>query len=411
MELIYILLVLLVATRLFGELAKRVGQPTIVGELVAGIVLGVIISRYSSELPVLSELTDNEVFTALTDLAIFFLMLYAGVELRPTKLVRSSQSAVLVAVGGFVLPLAAGFGLAWAFLPASELKIVQALFIGTAMAITAVPVAVKILMDLGKLESKPGQMIVSAALFDDVLSLVLLASLVAVIRTGSMPETKEIAFLVGEIAAFFAMTVAVGIWVVPRVSHLISRAKAQEFELSVLLITALAYAYVAELLGLHFIMGAFMAGLFFNRSDVSDEIYDRVKDRLSGITSGFLAPIFFASIGLHLDLAALTQIPVFLFLLIIVAFAGKLLGSGLVAYFQGMNARDATAVGFGMSGRGAVELIIADIALRGGIFLVPDPPPPIVANLFSAIVIVAVLTTLVTPIALRLTLNRKEPGD
>lgn len=409
MELIYILMVLLVVTRVFGELAERIGQPTIAGELVAGIVLGVTVSFFSDSLPVLANLHDNEVFTAVTDLAIFFLMLFAGVELSPRKLAKSSQGAVMVALGGFLLPLGLGFGLAWIYLPASDYKLVQSLFVGTAMAITAVPVAVKILMDLGKLESEPGQMIVSAALFDDILSLVLLAALVAVIQTGTLPGASDLAILAAKIAAFFAITGAIGVWVIPRISHLISKAKAQEFELSVLLVAGFAYAYLAEQLGLHFILGAFVAGLFFRRSKIETEIYESVSNQLSGITSGFLAPIFFASIGLNLDLSALTEIPIFLGLLIVVAFAGKLLGSGLVAYMQGMNARDASAVGLAMSGRGAVELIIADIALRGGIFQFPDPPPPIVSNLFSAVVIVAVVTTLVTPLALRRALGKS--GD
>ncbi|MEE4239663.1 MAG: cation:proton antiporter [Anderseniella sp.] len=407
MELIYILMVLLVVTRIFGEVAERVGQPAIAGELVAGIILGVTVSLFSDSLPVLADVHENEVFIGITDLAIFFLMLFAGVELSPRKLAKSSQGAVLVALGGFLLPLALGFGLAWIYLPQSDYKMVQSLFVGTAMAITAVPVAVKILMDLGKLESEPGQMIVSAALFDDILSLVLLAALVAVIQTGTLPGASDLAILAFKIAAFFAITGAIGVWIVPRISHLISKAKAQEFELSVLLMTGFAYAFLAEELGLHFILGAFVAGLFFRRSKIEAEVYESVSNQLSGITSGFLAPIFFASIGLNLDLSALTEIPVFLTLLIIVAFAGKLAGSGLVAYLQGMNGRDASAVGFAMSGRGAVELIIADIALRGGIFQLPDPPPPVVSNLFSAVVIVAVVTTVITPLALRRTLGKR----
>jgi Kef-type K+ transport system membrane component KefB len=167
------------------------------------------------------------------------------------------------------------------------------------------------------------------------------------------------------------------------------------------LVCALSYAYLAELFGLHFILGAFIAGLFFNRTTMDDEVYDKVKDKVSGLSSGFFAPVFFASIGLHLQLGALFEVPIFLTVLLAVAFLGKLIGGGVVAFLTGLDRREATAVGMAMSGRGAVELIVADIALRGGIFLVPDPPPPIVANLFSAIVIVAVVTTLATPISIR----------
>lgn len=406
MELLYVLLVLLVITRTCGEIAERFRQPALAGELIAGIVLGMVVARFSDAFPVLSDLSDNDVFTAITDLAIFFLMLFAGIELKPRQLAESSRGAILVAFGGFIMPLAAGFALAWFSLPASDLKLVQSLFVGTALAITAVPVAVKILMDLGKLDSGPGQMIVSAALFDDVLSLVLLAALLAVIRTGEFPGALEVFVLVGKIVLFFAVTVGLGLLIIPKLGHLIDRAKVAEFELSALLVCALGYSYLAELLGLHFILGAFAAGLFFNRTIVDEKVFEAVKGKISGISNGFLAPVFFASIGLHLDLAAVLEVPFFLVVLIAVAFVGKLLGSGLVAFGLGMGKRDATAVGMAMSGRGAVELIIADIALRGGVFNVPDPPPPIVANLFSAVVIVAVVTTLVTPIVLRRLLGR-----
>jgi len=263
-----------------------------------------------------------------------------------------------------------------------------------------VPVAVRVLMDLGKLNSKPGQMIVSAAVLDDVLSLILLAALLATIRTGEFPSGFELAGIIGNIVLFFAITVGIGLFVIPKIGHLIDRAKVSEFELSAMLVCALGYASLAELLGLHFILGAFVAGLFFNRTTMDERTYENVKDKVSGITSGFLAPVFFASIGLHLDPSAVTKIPTFLALLIIVAFAGKLIGAGLVAYWLGMSKRDATAIGMAMSGRGAVELVIADIALRGGIFSLPDPPSALVANLFSAIVLMAIVTTLVTPILL-----------
>jgi Kef-type K+ transport system membrane component KefB len=401
MELLYILLVLLVVARAFGEIAQRMGQPALTGELIAGIVLGVLVAQFSGAFPVLADLQDNQVFSAITDLGIFFLMLYAGIELTPRQLVESGAGALPVAIGGFLLPLGAGFGLAWLFLPESELRVVQSLFTGTALAITAVPVAVKVLMDMGKLASKTGRMIVSAALFDDIMSLVLLAALLGVIRTGEVPGVEAFAVLAGKIILFFAVTVGIGLLVVPRFAHLIGRAKVAEFELTALLVGALGYAWFAELLGLHFILGAFMAGLFFNRTVLDKKVYDDVKAKVSGITSGFLAPIFFASIGLHLDLAAFTEIPAFLTLLILVALVGKLAGAGLVAYWTGLGARESIAVGTAMSGRGAVELIIADIALRGGVFSLPEPPPAVVANLFSAVVIVAVVTTLITPVAMR----------
>jgi Kef-type K+ transport system membrane component KefB len=125
MELLYILLVLLLLTRFAGEVATRLGQPPLVGELVAGIVLGVVAHQLSGALPVLSSLEDNDVFDALTDLAIFFLMLLAGIEMSPRELTARSGAAFWVALGGLLVPLAGGFGLGWIFIPASDYKLAQ----------------------------------------------------------------------------------------------------------------------------------------------------------------------------------------------------------------------------------------------------------------------------------------------
>lgn len=401
MELLYVLLVLLAAARLAGEVAERIGQPPLVGELVAGVALGLVVQRYSGAFPVLSDLRENEVFTALTDLAIFFLMLFAGVETQPRELAKASKRAVLIAVGGMLLPLVIGFALGWAYLPSSSYKPAQALFLGVALAITAVPVSVRILMDLGRLDSPIGQTIVSAALIDDVLSLVLLAVLTAMIRTGSLPDAASLFWLAGEVAVFFAITIVIGRYLFPWLGRRLKAAHASEFEMSGLLIAALGYGVLAESLGMHFILGAFIAGLFFVRRTIDPKVFKGIRSKLSAITMGFFAPLFFASVGMHLDLAAAVEIPLFVMLLVVAAFLGKLAGAGLPALALGFDRRESLAIGAGMSARGAVELIIAGIALRAGLFAHPDPPPAEIAFLFSAVVIMALATTLVTPIVLK----------
>lgn len=401
MELLYIILVVLAVTRLVGELAERLGQPSLLGEIIGGIALGILISGSYGSFPILREATDSEAFTAITELAIFFLMLLAGIELKPRKLVEASGKAVFIALGGFLLPLAGGYALAWAFLPPSDLKTAQALFVGTALAITAIPVAVRILMDLDQLNSRVGNLIVSAALFDDVFSLILLAALLGIISTGSMPGIAQLFEIAWHVVVFFAVTSLIGMFLIPRVASLVMKTKSAEFEFSAIILYALGYSLFAEAMGLHFILGAFVAGIFFNRTTLDEKIYDGIVTKMSGITSGFLAPVFFASIGMHLDVMALSVIPLFVGLLLIVALAGKFFGAGLPAYWLGTSRREAAALGVAMSARGAVELVIADIALRAGVFATPDPPPLIVANLFSAVIIVAVLTTLVTPVLLK----------
>ena len=409
MEIIYVLLVLLIATRAFGEVAVRMGQPALVGELLAGVALGMIVVENGATFPILAELPENPVFAAVTDLGIFFLMLMAGLELRPKKLAEASGRSVVIAVGGLVLPLALGIGLGLATLPESELRIAQSLFLGVALAITAVPVSVGVLLSLGRLDTAVGRTIVSAAIVDDVLSLLLLALLTAVLETGQVPDTGSLLLLGGKVALFFALAVPAGLYLFPWLGRRVAALHGDEFEFSFLVAIGLAYAVLAEALSMHFLIGAFLAGLFFVRNTIDEETYEDVFRKVSALTHGFLAPVFFASIGIHLHGGALLDAPLFLLVLLVAATAGKLLGAGIPARLGGMDRRDALAVGFGMNARGAVELIVADVAFRAGLFALPDPPGPIVASLYSAVVITAIVTTLATPIGLKRLLEPKEP--
>lgn len=406
MDLFYVLLILLVATRTFGEIAERLGQPSLVGELVAGITLGATVAEYPGSFPGLVNIADNDVFTTVTDLGMFFLMLFAGVEMQPHKVLQHSAGSILVALGGMLVPFGLGVWLGWMFLPETELRIAQCLFIGTALAITAVPATVRILMDLGQLDTAVGQTIVSAAVFDDILSLLLLAWLTGLIAAGEPPGLIEFAVLFGKMVLFFLTAGFIGLYIFPLGGRLMHHLKAQELEMSAMLVGAFAFAVLAEMLGLHFIVGAFLAGLFFGQRTIDAESYDRVRDSISAMTFGFLAPIFFASIGLNLNLGALAGAPLFVGLLILVAFFGKVVGAGGAARAYGFSDLDSMVIGVGMSPRGAVELVIAGIALKAGLFDPKVSDSPVVQNLFSAVVIMAVVTTVVSPIILQ----RAFPG-
>ena len=397
MEVFYILIVLLIATRVIGEIAVRLGQPVLIGELLAGILLGILGHYFSDRLPLITEMTDDKVFIAITDLDIFFLMLMVGLEMHPTELVKQSGGALFVALGGMVLPLALGIGLGWLYLPDSSYQLAQMMFIGTSLAVTAVPVSVKLLMDLGKLQSRFGRMIVSAAILDDAFVLLLLAILTAFIRAGQMPELSQVLLLTGQILAFFAVTSAIGYLVLPRIVKAARRLIGEESEFATLMIVGMAFALLAEWLQMHFIVGAFIAGLFFTKRALTAETFKDLQRKISGITVGFLAPVFFASIGLHLDLSALTDVPLFVILFILIAMVGKLIGAGGPAYMTGLSRMEAATVGVGMSARGAVELIVAKVALEAGLFEHPEPVPQIIKALFSAVVIMAVATTIIAP--------------
>jgi Kef-type K+ transport system membrane component KefB len=406
MSIIYILLVLLIVTRIFGEISERLGQPVLLGELISGVCLGMLVHHYDQTFPILAGLSENEVFHAITELGIFFLMLLGGIELSPVKLLKASKSAFIVATGGMIIPFALGFGFGFLVLPDSDIQTAQALFLGTVMAVTAVPVTIKSLMDLGKLDTRVGQTIISAAVIDDTLSLIMLAVLTAFLQSGSIPDLMALSLLLAKVILFFIVSSALGNFVFPAVGKYLVKSQAEEFEFSMLLIAAMAYALLAEALGMHFILGAFLAGLFFRRRTISSKTYDDILSKTNGITTGFLAPIFFASIGMHLDLRALQEIPGFVFALVAIATFGKVFGAGACARMTGMSTREALAVGAGMNARGAVELIIANIALQAGIFNLPEPVPPVIEFMFSAVVIMAIVTTVITPPALKFALRK-----
>lgn len=401
MEIFAPLLVLLVLTRIFGEAAERLGQPASVGELASGILLAVAAGWFARDLPVLGHFTANETLDHIAGLAIFLLVLLAGVELQPGEIRRHSVGAFAVALGGSAVPLLCGFGLAWLVLPESGLKQGQALLVGVAISITAIPATIKVLGELDLLRARIGETVVAAAVIDDVLGLILLAILLAVIQTGQVPDIAALGLLLGKVALFFAITVALGVHVYPRVRRGLKILQAAAMEFSALIAVALAYGLLAELLGMHWVLGAFMAGLYFEKSRVGLRAYNEMKVILTAITGGFLGPLFFASIGLRVDLDAITGVPLFLTLLVAIAFVGKIVGAGLPALATGMGRREALAVGVGMSARGEMEIVVIGIAYDAGLFALADHSEPVVVHLYSALILMAALTTMLTPIVLK----------
>jgi Kef-type K+ transport system membrane component KefB len=327
--------------------------------------------------------------------------------LEPRELTERQAGSLAVAAGGVLLPLAGGFALAWAFLPDGGQKPVQCLLVGVAVSISSIAATVKIFEEFGVLHTWFGRTVVSASIIDDVIGLILLAVVLAMIRTGDVPGAADLAWMLGKVGVFFTVTVVLGAHVYPHVSRRLRAMQAASFEVSALCGVSLAYGLLAEALGVHWILGAFMGGLYFERSRVGPLAYNEMRLVFGAMAAGFLGPLFFASIGLRVELGAITQIPLFLALLIAVALFGKLLGAGLPAWLISRDKRGAMAVGAGMSARGAVELVVLSIAAEAGLFDRGEAAGPLVANLFSALVLMGVVTTLLTPILLRRILPRE----
>lgn len=404
------LLVVFVLARLVGGTCERFGQPATVGELFAGLLLGYLVLTQGEAVPFLQGLADSVVIEQAALLGMFVLVLQAGIEMRPAELRQHSVRALAVAAGGVVVPLAAGFALTWAALPAMPERATLAFLVGVALSISAIPAITRVLADLGLLHSEVGRTIISAAIFDDVLGLILLAGLITILTTGAAPEAWPLLLLIFKVAVFFAVTVTLGVHVYPRVRRGLRTLQATAMEFSALVAVALTYSVLAEYLDLHWILGAFMAGLFFEPSRVGIRAYAEMRVLFNAVTAGLLGPLFFASVGLRVDVTAVGEVPLFLTVLLIVAILGKIVGAGLPAYWFGLGRRESVAVGVGLSARGAVELVILGVAYESGIFLRADNGEVLVTNLFSALVLVAIVSTVLAPVLLRLILP-KPPAE
>jgi Kef-type K+ transport system membrane component KefB len=402
------LFAILIVARLLGEVSLRFGQPQLLGEIGAGVLIGLAAPLFVPLVPSLGDIANSVPVQLVGEFGIFFLILLVGIEMQPGEMRRASRSSLFVAVGGVLVPLAIGLLLGFAFLPDTPAQGAQALFIGVALSITAVAVAGRVLNDFGLLHHPVGRTIIAAAVFDDILGLIRLAVLTAVIATGAVPPVADLAFLVVKVGVFFAATIGGSRYFYPWAMRVLGAAHSRAAGFTALLVVAFAFAVLAELMGMHFIMGAFVAGLFFEKRLVGAPAYEGIRDGMGVFTYGLLAPVFFAGIGLHIDLSALWHVPGFLVILIGAAIVGKLVGGGVAARLSGMPLRDSTAVGIGMSGRGAVEIVVASIALQAGLFA-QGQDSPYVAHLFSAIVVTAVVTTIATPLMLRLVI--RPPGS
>lgn len=405
------LFLVFVFARLLGEGAERVGQPAAVGELLAGLLIGLALVFLTSAGRVAADVAafvyvDSDLIHDVAEAGIFFLLLSAGIDMKPAQIASHSTTSFLVAAGGALVPLVSGAWLAWVFLPDTEMRIVQAAFVGVALAITAIPTTVRVLAEMGLLSTRLGQTMVAAAIFDDVIGLVLLAMITALLATGHVPSVFEVVMMLAKAIAFFVVTGLLGAHVYPRISRKLHVLQIASAEFAILMAVALGYALLAEALGMHWIVGVFMAGLFFEPDRVGPRAYTQMKILMGGITAGFLGPVFFASIGLAVDLTAVVQAPVFLAALIAIAIAGKLVGAGVPARLTGFSTRESAAIGMGMSSRGAVELVVISIAVEHGLFLV-GATDRVVAAMPSALVLMAIATTLITPIALGALLRPK----
>ena len=407
MEAIGALLILLLTARLLGALVERISLPSAVGEMLAGMVL-ISAAHFGGPHHAFFEgLPENETLAQVADLGIFFLLLMAGVEMQLSDTVHDARKSLVVAFGGVALPLAAGVALGFAYLQDGPQRTAQALLVGVALSITAIAASAKILQEFGLLRSRAGRMLITAALFDDILGLFLLALLSSVVASGELPNAFAFAILLAKVITFFVVTGLLGVHVYPRISKQIYRRQAAEIEFGALVLVALCYGFLAELLGLHWAVGAFMAGLFMERSRIGKRPHKSMRLMLYALTAGVLGPLFFAWIGLQADLTAIIEVPGFLFVLIVVAFVTKVVGGAIAATAIGYGRQESAIIGVGLAPRGEIMIVVISVALAAG--LINDgTTDPVAQHLFSALILMALANTVLAPLVMRFLLRSRN---
>ncbi|MDH3336129.1 MAG: cation:proton antiporter, partial [Rhodospirillaceae bacterium] len=353
------LLIILVFAWVLGHGAEAIKLPASVGQVMAGVVVGVAGGHLSPYVPLFDGISSSSAITGVGEAGIFFLLLYAGIEMRPDELAKNGGEAIAVAAGGVIVPLLLGFALAWYALPASDTHAIQSLVVGVALSISAIAVAAKVFLDFNLLHHSIGRVVISAAVIDDIIGLVLLGMVTSVLATGGPPSAFSVFYLLVQVALFFGVTWILGHKFSKPFWSAIHKVHMPGIRLMALLSIAIIYGLFAEWLGLHFILGPFMAGLYFEPASAGHKAYKNTDRTINNLTKGILGPVFFASIGLMVDPSALFYVPEFLFMLVLIAIGGKLVGCGVPAYVvNGHDVRNASAIGIGMSGRGGIELLV-----------------------------------------------------
>jgi Kef-type K+ transport system membrane component KefB/mannitol/fructose-specific phosphotransferase system IIA component (Ntr-type) len=380
LDLIHLLMILLAAWG-GGLLAVRLGFPAILGELAAGVVFGPAL---------LGWLEPNASVKVLADLGVYLLMLYIGMEIQPRTLFSASRAGMLAALGGFVVPFGAGVGLMLALGYSTP----AALFMGMAMGVTSLATKSRILIDLNLLGTRIASVLLVGAVFADTLALMTFAAILALSsqEMGGGAWTGVI-FTVVKTVVFFAVAGFIGMRVFPWIGRLLARWELgkRTSNFTMVLIVALMFGELAELTGLHAILGAFIAGLFLKEGILQRKWSYEITDVVHDLSIGFLAPVFFVSAGFHISLTAVAANWELLALVVVLATVGKIIGTTLFYLPSGHGWREGLTVGAGMNGRGAVEVIVAEIGLAMGL---------ISQEVFSILVVMAFLTTLSVPFML-----------
>jgi Kef-type K+ transport system membrane component KefB len=384
--------IIIVASRLAGSLARLLGQPRVLGELIIGVALGPTLLDML-HLPILHGADLQGTVDELAEMGVLLLMFIVGLEVNVSELAKVGKVAMFAGVIGALLPVALAipavvlFGYAWQ----------PALFAGVTLAATSVSISAQVLLELGLLQTKEGNALLATALIDDIVAILLVSLTVALTGTGGEADAGALVGIVVRMAVYIAIAGLFAWFVLPRIMNQIARVPSleQSYGLTAFaLIAMFLFAWSAEELGgVAAITGAFLAGI--GLSQARQRIKHSIEEAVSFIAYGFLVPVFFVGVGLKIDLSAfpLSALPLALVLIAIAIFT-KIGGAGMGAKWGGFNNQESFRLGVCMISRGEVGLIIASLGVTSGV-LRPDQP------LFSSLFLVILVSTLITPVLVR----------
>lgn len=376
LSILNLLAVLLVAW-LAGIAASKLGYPSVLGELLAGIILGP---------PLFGLLHGSDPLAILAELGILVMMLYIGMEIDPKELGKASKGGVLAALGGFITP----FVLCYLAIIAAGGTAMAAIFVGVAAGVTSLATKSRILVDLHLLDTRIAHVLMAGALIADTLSLIIFAAVIGVAEAGAINLTS-ILLTIAKAAAFFLLAFLAGTKLVPPIARRVEKLGTTPTFTFVLLIGFL-FAEGAELADMHGVLGAFLAGLFLREQVFGRSLSHHLMDLVRHASIGFLAPIFFVTAGFAVTLDVLSTDLGLLLAVIVLATLGKIIGTVLFYLPTGFGWREGVVIGAGMNGRGAVEIIVAQIGLSAGL---------ISQDIFSILVFMAIATTATVPLFLK----------
>jgi Kef-type K+ transport system membrane component KefB len=383
LQLALLIAVILLAAKAAGYLSVRLGQPSVLGELLVGILLGPSLLDLL-HLPFIEGEKLGETIKELGELGVLLLMFIAGLELHLDELTRNTKVSAFAGIMGVLAPVAlgAGTGLLFGF------EMNTALFLGLTLGATSVSISAQTLMELRVLRTRVGLGLLGAAVFDDVMIILLLSIFLAVISGGT--SAVGILWILVKMIIFLATSTAFGLYALPKLVRITRSLPISQGVLSLAIIILLFYGVAAEVVGgMAAITGSFLAGLMFARCEEKE----RLEQGISALAYGLFVPIFFVSIGLAVNVRDLEGEALLLTaVIIVVAIASKFFGSGLGARWAGFSWRESWQMGAGMVSRGEVGLIVANVGIGAGL---------VSGGEFSAIVGMVLATTIVTPPMLR----------